>query len=96
MVPNDAEKDACVCCETAKPGSVPKKKEATAAFGSIAPGGGFTFGGASASSAQSSSTSGFIFGGSGGEPTKGFTFGADSSKGGNTAAPPITNGSQGN
>ena len=62
MVPNDADKESCVCCETPKPGSTAKKapsafdnpSKANAAF-AAAPGGGggFNFGTAGATSPPS-------------------------------------------
>jgi hypothetical protein len=78
MVPNEADKDACVCCEAPKPGSAPKKPAAPAsnpAF-SIQPGGGFKFGSAVTSSTPA--TSGFTFGGDKSSTTTsvgGFKFG---------------------
>lgn len=83
MVGNDAEKDQCVCCETPKPGLEPKKKDNTALnpIGSIAPGGGFTFGvAATGGSSPSTQTSGFKFGASTANSTQsqGFKFGTQS------------------
>ena len=78
MVPNDADKESCVCCETPKPGSAPKK--ATSAFDNPAKanavfdvasggGGGFKFGSGAAASPPTGGASGFTFGGGGGGGT---------------------------
>ncbi len=61
MVPNDADKDNCVCCEALKPGATAKKTGTGAGatgFGTIAPGGGFKFVGASTGSTASSGSFG--------------------------------------
>ena len=78
MVPNDADKESCVCCETPKPGSTAKKapsafdnpSKANAAF-AAAPGGGggFNFGTAGATSLPTGGAGGFTFGGGGGGGT---------------------------
>ena len=81
MVPNEADKDSCVCCETPKPGSAPKKAasafdnpaKANAVF-AVAPGGGgggggFKFGSGAAASPPTGGASGFTFGGGGGGGT---------------------------
>ena len=78
MVPNDADKESCVCCETPKPGSTAKKapsafdnpSKANAAF-AAAPGGGggFNFGTAGATSPPTGGAGGFTFGGGGGGGT---------------------------
>ena len=74
MVPNDADKDACVCCETPKPGAAPKKaavsafdnpSKANAAFAVSSGGGGFNFGSGAAPSTGGAG-GGFTFGGGGG------------------------------
>ena len=75
MVPNDADKDACVCCEAPKPGAAPKKaavsafdnpSKANAAFAvSSGGGGGFNFGSGAAPSTGGAG-GGFSFGGGGG------------------------------
>ena len=70
MVPNEADKESCVCCETPKPGSTAKKSSSAfdnpnkggAAF-AVAPGGGFKFGAGAASTTAPPSGSGFTFGG---------------------------------
>ncbi|TRY72560.1 hypothetical protein TCAL_13871, partial [Tigriopus californicus] len=71
MVPNKAEDDACVCCSTAKSGATPKApSKGSSSFDtsaiSMAPGGGFKFGGLSATTTttSSSTSSGFKFGSS--------------------------------
>ena len=91
MVPNDADKDECVCCSEPKPGSKPKPK-ATPAFGASTANpafasvttSGFKFG-ASDSNSSNTAASGFKFGSgpatttdNSAKPT-GFTFGSEKS-----------------
>ena len=92
MVPNDADKDQCVCCSEPKPGSKPKAS-ATPAFGGSTANpafasvttSGFKFGASDSNSSNTAST--FKFGSgpaasatsdSSAKPT-GFTFGSEKS-----------------
>ena len=83
MVPNDADKESCVCCESPKPGSSTAKKapsssafdnpgKANAAF-AVTPGGGggFKFG-AAATTTSTPAGGGFTFGGGGGTASTGY------------------------
>ena len=61
MVPNPADKDACMCCSEPKPGSKPKAVVPPPSLGGTVTGSGFKFGGNIESSSSSTST-GFSFG----------------------------------